>query len=50
LCGTLLHVGALVEFNYGEAENGSTFQQVVVQWLHTLHAMQSQTKEERKKE
>jgi len=47
-------VGALnlVDFNYGEAENESTVEQVVVQWLHT-HFMQcnlKQTNRERKNE
>lgn len=51
---TLLYVGALnlVDFNYGEAENESTVEQVVVQWLHT-HFMQcnlKQTNRERKNE
>ncbi|CAJ1931743.1 unnamed protein product, partial [Sphenostylis stenocarpa] len=42
--------GALEDFNYGEAENGSTLDEVVVQWLHTLHAMQSERKKERMNE
>jgi len=42
----VLYVGALVDLNYGEAENGSTAEEVVVQWLHTDHAMQSERKKE----